>query len=147
MNEQKMIEKLLDSFGSEKLLKLTTQNLDVEKAKPGILAQWVRFAITNSVKRAFNFNATGATAGGQPLSVGEEGMIQDAERALTHYVLNPHLAPPYNPEENLVTALFKGKGGRKKKRNSKKKRKSRRRKSRRRKSRRRKTKKKSRRKQ
>jgi hypothetical protein len=65
--------------------------------------------------------------------VGEEGMIQDAERALTHYVLNPHLAPPYNPEENLVTTLFKGDGGRKKKRNSKKKRKSRRRKSRRRK--------------
>jgi len=125
MNEQKMIEKLLDSFGSGKLLKLETQNLAVEKDNPGILAHWVRIAITNSVKRAFDFNAMGATAaGGQPLLMGETEMILDAERALTHYVLNPHLAPPYKPEENLVTTLFKGDGGRKKKRKSKKKRNS-----------------------
>ena len=64
MNEQKMIEKLLDSFGSGKLLKLETQNLAVEKDNPGILAHWVRIAITNSVKRAFDFNAMGATAAG-----------------------------------------------------------------------------------
>ena len=56
--------------------------------------------------------------------MGETEMILDAERALTHYVLNPHLAPPYKPEENLVTTLFKGDGGRKKKRKSKKKRNS-----------------------